>query len=84
MAASRDTSKQNVTICLNRQTLRKAEVLSVRRGTSVSDFLAEQIEILVGEDEAYGRAQRQATTLLDQGFRMGDVIRCTRDELHNR
>jgi hypothetical protein len=84
MAISRDTSKQNVTISLNRQTLRKAKVLAARRATSISGLLAEQIEILVGEEEAYERARRQAMMLLDQGAHLGGVIRGTRDDLHER
>ncbi len=84
MATSRDSTKQNVTISLNRQTLRKAKVLAARRATSISGLLAEQIEVLVGEEEAYERAQRQATTLLDQGFHLGGVISSTRDQLHER
>jgi uncharacterized protein YigA (DUF484 family) len=77
-------SKQNVTISLTRQTLQKVRVLAARRATSISGLLAEQVEILVGEEEAYERAQRQAMTLLDQGFHMGGVIRASRDELHER
>jgi uncharacterized protein YigA (DUF484 family) len=77
-------SKQNVTISLTRQTLQKVRVLAARRSTSISGLLAEQVEILVGEEEAYERAQRQAMTLLDQGFHMGGVIRASRDELHER
>jgi hypothetical protein len=46
--------------------------------------LAEQIEILVGEEEAYERAERQAAALLDQGFHLGGVIRVSRDEWHER
>jgi len=84
MASSRDSTKQNVTVSLNRQTLRKAKVLAARRATSISGLLAEQIEILVGDEEAYERAQRQATTLLDQGFHLGGVIRSNRDDLHER
>jgi uncharacterized protein YigA (DUF484 family) len=77
-------TKQNVTISLSRQTLQKARILAARRATSISGLLAEQVEILVGEEEAYDRAQRQAMTLLDQGFHMGGVIRASRDELHER
>lgn len=76
--------KQNLTVSLNQQTVRKAKILAARRGSSISGLLAEQIEILVGEDEAYERAHRQATELLDKGFRMGGVIRATRDEWHER
>ena len=76
--------KQNVTLSLSRETLQRARVLAARRATSISGLLAEQIEALVGEEEAYERAQRQALLLLDQGFHLGGVIRATRDELHDR
>ena len=77
-------TKQNLTVSLPQQTIRKAKILAARRGSSISGLLAEQIEVLVGEDEAYERAERQAGTLLDQGFHLGGVIRATRDELHKR
>jgi hypothetical protein len=76
--------RQNVTISLTRETLQKVRVLAARRATSISGLLAEQIEALVGEEEAYDRAQRQALQLLNKGFRMGGVIRAKRDELHER
>lgn len=76
--------KQNVTISLERQTLRKAKILAAKHGTSISGLLANQIEVLVGEEEAYEHAERQALALLDQGFHMGGVIRASRDELHER
>jgi len=77
-------TKQNLTVSLPRATIRKAKILAARRGSSISGLLAEQIEILVGEDEAYERAQRQATALLAQGFHLGGLIRATRDEWHER
>ena len=77
-------TKQNITVSLPRQTIRKAKVLAARRGSSISGLLAQQIEILVGEEEAYERAERQAAALLDQGFHLGGVIRVSRDEWHER
>jgi hypothetical protein len=79
-----DTIKQNLTISLDRQTIRKAKIVAARRDTSISGLLARQIEILVGEEEAYERAERQAVALLDQGFHLGGVIRAKREELHER
>lgn len=76
--------KQNVTVSLERQTLRKAKILAAKHGTSISGLLARQIEVLVGDEEAYAHAERQALALLDQGFHMGGVIRASRDELHER
>jgi len=73
-----------VTVSLSQQTLRKAKILAARRGSSISGLLSQQIEILVGEEEAYERAERQATALLDHGFHLGGVIRASRDEWHER
>lgn len=84
MAPPQDSSKQNVTLSLPRQTIRKAKILAARRDTSISGLLAQQVELLVGEDEAYERAERQAAALLDQGFHLGGMIRASRDELHER
>ena len=76
--------KQNITISLDRQTIRKAKVLAARRSTSISGLLAHQIDVMVGEEESYQRAERQAASLLDQGFHLGTAIRASRDELHER
>lgn len=76
--------KQNVTISLDRRTVQKAKIVAARRSTSISGLLADQIEILIGEEEAYERAERQAITLLEQGFHLGGGIRASRDELHER
>ena len=75
--------KQNVTISLDRQTIRKAKIVAARRDTSISGLLARQLEMLVGEEEAYERAERQALALLDEGFHLGGV-RVSREELHER
>lgn len=81
---SRSGGKQNVTICLSRQVLKKARILAARRETSISGLLAQEIEFLVGSEEAYERAERQAMALLDQGFHMGGAIRSGRDRLRER
>jgi hypothetical protein len=84
MASTKDNGRQNLTVSLDRQTIQKAKIIAARRSTSISGLLARQIEVLVGEEEAYERAERQALTLLDQGFHLGGVIRVSRDELHER
>jgi hypothetical protein len=77
-------AKQNVTISLDRETIRKAKIVAARRSTSISGLVARQIEILIGDEEAYERAERQALALLDQGFNLGGKSRVSRDELHER
>lgn len=79
-----DATTQNITLRLDRRTLRQAKVLAARRGSSISGLLAEQIAALVGEDDAYEQAQRRALALLDTGFHLGGRIESTRDEWHER
>jgi hypothetical protein len=84
MPNAKGNGKQNLTICLDRKTIQKAKIFAARRSTSISGLLAHQIEMLVGEEEAYERAERQANALLDEGFHLGGVIRVGREELHER
>jgi hypothetical protein len=84
MTPSKRKDKQNLTVCLDRQTIRKAKIIAARRSTSISGLVAQQIEVLLGEEEAYERAERQARALLEEGFHLGGVIRASRDELHER
>lgn len=83
MAGSKGSSKQNVTVSLSRQTVRKAKILAARRDTSISGLLAQQIEALVGEEEAYERAQQLALAMMEKPFHLG-ARRVSRDELHER
>ena len=76
--------KRNLTVSLDAKTIQKAKIFAARRSTSISGLLAQQIEILVGEEEAYERAERMAMTLLEEGFHLGGEMRVVRDELHER
>jgi hypothetical protein len=82
--ATENAKKQNLTISISPETVRKAKILAARRSTSISGLLAEQIEILVGAEEAYERSERSALALLEDGFHLGGLITASRDELHER
>ena len=75
--------KQNLTVQLDRETIRKAKILAAKRRTSVSGLLASQIRESVEADDAYESARRTALDLLEKGFRLGGT-RPNRDELHER
>lgn len=77
-------TKQNITLRLDRRTLRKAKVLAAKRNTSISGLLADHIATLVDDNDAYARAQRRALALMDRGFHLGGDIESTRDEWHER
>ena len=76
-------ARQNLTVQLDRDTVRKAKILAARRGTSVSALVAPQIKESVQAEDAYEAARRSALDLLEQGFHLGGR-RLSRDELHER
>jgi hypothetical protein len=84
MATLGNSGKQNVTISLSRQVVKKARILAARRETSISGLLAQQIEILVEDEDAYVHAERQAAAILEKGFHFGGVVKASREELHER
>ena len=76
--------KQNFTVRLDRETIRKAKIQAAEQGTSVSRLLSHYIERIIGDEEAYEAARRRALALLEGGFHLGGTIRATRDEWHER
>lgn len=84
MAQVQSEEKQNVTVSLSKSTLQKARVIAAQRSTSISGLLAQQIDALVTEDDAYQRAKRHARAILRKGFHMGGGPLPTREELHER
>jgi hypothetical protein len=77
------TQKQNVTVSLSVQTIQKAKVLAAQRSTSISQLLAEQIETLVGEHDAYEQAAASAIARMERGLHLGGQ-KISRDALHER
>jgi hypothetical protein len=77
-------AKRNVTISLGPETIRKIRILAARRSTSISGLIAQEIDKLVGEEEAWERSERSALALLGEGFHLGGLTSVTRGELHER
>jgi hypothetical protein len=63
--------KQNITISLDQDILRKARVLAAHSGTSLSGLLAAELTRIVTQTERYERAKAQALHDLDHGLRLG-------------
>ncbi len=76
--------KQNLTVRLDRESIRKAKVLAAEQETSISRLLSRYIEQMIGEEEAYEAARRHALAILERDFHLGGTIRATRDEWHER
>ena len=75
--------RQNLTVQLDRETIRRAKILAAKRGTSVSRLVAAQITESVRSDDAYEASRRTALELLERGLHLGGR-RVNRGELHER
>lgn len=76
--------KQNITVALDKETIRKAKVVAAERSTSVSRLLAGEIERLVAEHDRYNEAKRSAIAELRRGYRLGGGRLPRRDEIYER
>ncbi|MCZ7585026.1 MAG: DUF6364 family protein [Deltaproteobacteria bacterium] len=78
--------RQNITLSLPKDVLKKAKHLAVERGVSLSSLLSEHLANLVDEDRAYRSAAGRIKRRLKDGFDLGTRGRVTwtRDELHER
>ena len=76
--------QQNLTVRLDVETIRQARILAARRGTSISQLVADKIAEEVGESSQYERDRAAALAYLERGFHMGGGKLPSRDELHER
>lgn len=76
--------KQNITVTLDKEIIRKAKVVAAERSTSVSRLLADEIERLVAKHDRYEDAKRAAIAELRRGYDLGGGPLPGRDEVHER
>ena len=78
--------KQNITLSIPKDILRKVKIIAVEKGTSVSHLLTRTIEGIVSREESYAVARRNHLSILENGLNMGTEgnPQWTREELHER
>jgi hypothetical protein len=59
--------KTNITVTLDANLLREISVLAAEDGTSISRFLAEQLEQIVQDSKAFKRSRKRALARLREG-----------------
>lgn len=76
--------KQNVTLSIEKEILKKGKVVAARRDTSISKMLADLLKGIVENDERYQAAKRSALQQLKKGVRLGGTITWKREDLYER
>ena len=82
----------NLTITVDEETLKKARIRALERGTSVNAVLAAYLRVFAGETHAQARATRSLLALAAENSKTGGRARAkarggrrwSRDELHER
>ncbi len=76
--------KQNITLSLDTELLRKAKLLAAKRKLSLSRLLAEELAEQVAQARQYDQAKKQALAWLDKKFPLGGIGVRDRGALHER
>ena len=76
--------KQNITLSLDKQILKRARAFAAERGTSVSAMLAAELRNLIEREAEYAMAKVKALSLLDSPFHLGGRRTANRQDLHER
>ena len=76
--------KQNITLSLDKNLIKKARIIAALRETSISRMLSEELEKTIVDSMDYDRAKNRALDHLDKGFHFGGKIIVPREELHER
>ncbi len=80
------SEKQNVTITIPKDILRKAKHIAIDRQTSLSRLLAKTLEDIVEREDTYSKAKVRQIAAMKKGYTMGlnGKITWKRDDLHGR
>jgi hypothetical protein len=78
--------RQNVTLAIPKDLLRRARLLAVESNSSLSGLLVRALEDSVVRATRYADAHHAHEIILEEGLELGlnERIRWSRDELHRR
>ena len=76
--------KQNITLSLDKDLIRRAKIISAKRRSSISSMLSQELQRIIESAENYEASKKKALADLKSGYHLGGVIAASREELHER
>ncbi len=78
--------KQNLTLSLPKDTIRRAKIQAAKENKSLTKFTQEAIEEKLRKDSGYEAAMKRHLKILEKGFDLGTKgeLKLDRDKLHER
>lgn len=75
--------KQNLTLSLDKDLIKKAKILAAHHETSITGLLAAYIQKMAEEDQVYQKSKVKALEVMEKGLSFGGK-RGSRESLHDR
>ena len=76
--------KQNITLSLEKELIKKGKIVAAKKETSISKMLGELLKEIVDKEDQYEAAKRNALQILQQGINLGGRITWKREDLYDR
>ena len=76
--------KQNITLSIEKDIIKKGKIIAAQKDTSICKMLSEQLKQIIDREEQYEAAKRSALQTLKKGFRLGGKITWKREDLYER
>jgi len=76
--------KQNITVSIEKEFIKKGKILAARRDSSISGMLADMLKSIISHADHYEAAKRHALQVLEEGLHLGGRITWTREDLYER
>lgn len=76
--------KQNITLSLEKDIIKRGKVIAAEKDTSVSRMLSDMLKHVVEKEEQYDAARKSALQTLKKGFHLGGKIDWKREDLYER
>ncbi len=76
--------KQNVTLSISKELLKRAKIIAIENDTSLSGLLTDALAKIVEESDLYSQAQARHVAFLREGTDLQSTYNWSREELHER
>lgn len=76
--------KQNITLSIEKDIIKKGKLMAAQKGTSLSKMLSKHLKQIIDREEHYEAVKRRALHALAKGFHLGGKITWRREGLYER
>ncbi len=76
--------KQNITLSIEKELIKKGKIIAARKDTSVSKMISNLLKDMVYQEDRYESAMRNALSTLKKGFQLGGRVTWKREDLYER